>query len=68
MLLFKWQIGCMILLLLIRESLAKLGDEEYTDMAYEVAMCHHERWERKETAGKVQNTVKMNRRDVKCYF
>lgn len=32
---------------LIREALAKLGDEDYIDMACEVAMYHHERWDGK---------------------
>lgn len=32
---------------LIRESLSKLGDEEYIKMAYDIAMYHHERWDGK---------------------
>lgn len=32
---------------IIRNSLGKLGDKEYIDMAYQVALYHHERWDGK---------------------
>ena len=29
---------------IIQETFGHLGNEEYTQMAYEVAKCHHEKW------------------------
>lgn len=29
---------------IIRETFGHLGDEQYAQMAYEVASCHHEKW------------------------